>query len=76
MKVARRHTAALILGILVIMGGYAFLQVRHEVVLFEADSQTGNSTLIFGSNRATKRSSMPHGTWLNWLKRSKAQKWN
>ncbi len=37
MQVARRHTLALILGILAVMGGYAYLQVRHEVVLFEAD---------------------------------------
>jgi two-component system NtrC family sensor kinase len=37
MKLARRHTAALILGILIVMAGYAYMEVRHEVVLFEAD---------------------------------------
>ena len=39
MRLARKFTAALFLGILVVMGGYAYLQIRQEVVLFESDLQ-------------------------------------
>jgi two-component system, NtrC family, sensor kinase len=37
MKLARKLTMTLILGILAVMASYAYLQVRQEVVLFEAD---------------------------------------
>ncbi len=37
MRLAAKLTAALLLGILVVMAGYAYVQVRQEVVLFESD---------------------------------------
>jgi two-component system NtrC family sensor kinase len=39
MRLARKFTAALFLGIFVVMGGYAYVQIRQEVVLFESDLQ-------------------------------------
>jgi signal transduction histidine kinase len=37
MRLARKLTVALTLGILAVMSAYAWLQIRSEVVLFEAD---------------------------------------
>ena len=37
MKLARKLTAALLLGIFAVMAGYAYMQFRQEVVLFDAD---------------------------------------
>jgi len=37
MKLAVKLTAALVFGIFVVMAGYAYLQIRQEVVLYEAD---------------------------------------
>jgi signal transduction histidine kinase len=39
MKLALKLTLALVLGIVVVMSGYAYLQIRQEVVLFEGDLQ-------------------------------------
>jgi two-component system NtrC family sensor kinase len=39
MRLAHKLTLALSLGVLTVMAGYAYLQVRHEVVLFDADLQ-------------------------------------
>jgi signal transduction histidine kinase len=39
MKLARKLTIALMLGILVVMSAYAYFQLRQEVVLSEADLQ-------------------------------------
>ena len=54
MKVARRHTVALIIGILIVMAGYAYMEVRHEIVLFEADFERtrrlGRVTLVMLSS--------------------------
>jgi two-component system, NtrC family, sensor kinase len=45
MRVARKHTAALVFGIFTVMAGYAYWQFRQEVVLFQADLQR---TKLFG----------------------------
>ena len=37
MKVARKLTAALVLGLIVIMSAYAWVQMRNEVTIMEAD---------------------------------------
>jgi len=37
MRVARKHTVALVFGIFTVMAGYAYWQYRQEVVLFAAD---------------------------------------
>src|SRR5438046_6522632 len=37
MKLARKLTLALVVGVLVIMAGYAWLQIRREVVIFDAE---------------------------------------
>ena len=39
MKLAGKLTVALVLGIFVVMAGYAYLQIRQEVVLYEADCE-------------------------------------
>ena len=39
MKLAGKLTVALVFGIFVVMAGYAYLQIRQEVVLYEADSE-------------------------------------
>src|SRR6266481_705208 len=40
MKLTRKLAFALVLGILIVMAGYAYLQVRREVTLFESDVET------------------------------------
>jgi len=37
MKLARKLTLALVVGVLVIMAGYAWLQIRREVVIFDTE---------------------------------------
>ena len=37
MRLAYKLAAAISLGVLIVMGMYAYIQIRHEVVLFEAD---------------------------------------
>src|SRR2546426_70648 len=37
MKLARKVTLALVVGVLVIMAGYAWLQIRREVVIFDTE---------------------------------------
>ena len=37
MKLARKLTLALVVGVLVIMTGYAWLQIRREVVIFDVE---------------------------------------
>ncbi|HVN88098.1 MAG TPA: ATP-binding protein [Candidatus Binatia bacterium] len=39
MTVSRKHTLSLVLGILAVMAGYAYFQLRQEVVLVAADIQ-------------------------------------
>jgi two-component system, NtrC family, sensor kinase len=39
MRLAGKLTVALVLGIFVVMAGYAYLQIRQEVVLYEADCE-------------------------------------
>jgi signal transduction histidine kinase len=39
MKLARKLTAALVIGIVVVMASYAYFQIRQEVVLSKADFQ-------------------------------------
>lgn len=46
MKVARKLTAALILGIMAVMAVYAYVQIRQEVVLYEADRQRARQVAL------------------------------
>lgn len=37
MKLARKLTLALVVGVLLVMAGHAWLQIRREVVILDAD---------------------------------------